>query len=200
MTVYSRKVIDISLCFALLFCIMLSMCGFSDSCNEMYDNIVRIRIIANSDKALDQEVKLLVRDAVLTETGDFLGEACDREEALYIAERNIELIKDVANKTLLENGFDYGVKARVSKEFFDTRVYDDFTLPAGSYESLVLTLGEGRGENWWCVMFPTVCVGSAAGRLSDSLSSEAADVAYNHSKYVLKFKAVEIFEKIKKIL
>ncbi|MBO7218125.1 MAG: stage II sporulation protein R, partial [Clostridia bacterium] len=152
MTLNSRKLIDISLCCSLVFCMLLSMCGFSDSCNEMYENIVRIRIIANSDSAADQEVKLKVRDAVLASSEDFFADAEGREDALLIAKCNLDFISEIANNTLLENGFDYGVSARVGSEFFDTRVYEDFTLPAGRYESLVLTLGEGKGENWWCVM------------------------------------------------
>ena len=200
MTLKNKKLIDISLCFSLVCCLLLSMCGFLDSCEEMYDNIVRIRIIANSDSTDDQAVKLKVRDAILESTKELFSVAETCNDALCIASDNLDAIVGVARSTLISNGFDYGVTAEVKSEFFDTRVYDDFTLPAGEYDSLVLTLGEGKGQNWWCVMFPSVCVGAAAGMLTDTISQESANYAQNSGKYVLKFKTVEIFEKIKKII
>ena len=200
MTLKTKRLIDISLAFALAFCIILSMSGFSSACEDMYRNIVRIRIIANSDSAEDQNVKLAVRDAVLASSNTLFSDTKSCDDALCVAKENLDYITAVALNTLRQNGYNYEVSARVGSEFFDTRVYDNFTLPAGTYETLVLTLGEGKGENWWCVMFPTVCVGAAAGELTDSIKDSSAEYALNSSKYVLKFKAVEIFEKIKKII
>lgn len=200
MTLKTKKLIDIALAFSLVCCFLISMCGFSDSCEEMYENIVRVRIIANSDSPEDQAVKLKVRDAVLESTKELFCDVESSGDALFVAEGNLGSIEKVAQNTLISNGYNYGVAARVGKEFFDTRVYDDFTLPAGTYDSLVLTLGEGNGQNWWCVMFPSVCVGAAAGKLNDTLSDESAEYAQNSRKYVLKFKMVEIFEKIKNFI
>ncbi|MBQ2274809.1 MAG: stage II sporulation protein R, partial [Clostridia bacterium] len=82
------------------------------------------------------------------------------------------------------------------KTFFDTREYDDFSLPAGVYDALVLEIGKAKGKNWWCVIFPSICVG-AAGDLSDTASDSAVNIAKNSQKFVVKFKIVEVYEKIK---
>ena len=100
----------------------------------------------------------------------------------------------------MANGFDYDVDCTVRPEYFDTRVYDDFTLPAGEYQTVVFTIGEGKGENWWCVMYPQVCVGSCVGKLSDSIEKDSEEYAENAEKYVLKFKTVEIFQDLKKLI
>ena len=87
----------------------------------------------------------------------------------------------------------------VGQRHFDTREYDDFTLPAGTYKSLIIDLGAAEGKNWWCVVFPCVCVPTASdANLSDSVSYDAASTAQNASKYEIKFKTVEIYEKFKK--
>lgn len=195
MTLRNRKLIDISLALSLSVCILLSMSGFIDSCQDMYDNIIRVRIIANSDSAEDQSLKLKIRDKVLAETKGLFSEAESCEEAVSIAQDNIELIRDVAQQTVYDNGFNYSVALRIDKEYFDTREYDGFTLPAGVYETLIFTVGKGEGENWWCVLFPQVCVGSCAGKLTDSIKDSSAEYAERAPKYRLKFKAVEIFQK-----
>ncbi len=200
MTLKNKKLIDISLAFALTAAICLSLTGFVDSCEDMYNNIVRIRIIANSDSEEDQTLKLKVRDGILEYSKDILGQANSYDDAISIAEKNTDIIRQKAQSIVYENGFCYSVSLRIGEEYFDTREYDDFTLPAGTYETLVFTIGEGKGENWWCVMFPQVCVGACSGRLTDTVSNDSAEYAYNASEYMLKFKAVEIFQKIKNFI
>ncbi len=195
----NKKLLILSLTSALIFCFLFSMVSFSASCEDMYKNIVRIRIIANSDSSIDQNLKILVRDAILNETTDIFPNNADYDEAINLANENLDLILDTAKTKIKECGFDYPVLAEIKKEFFDTRVYEDFTLPSGNYETLVITIGEGKGENWWCVMFPSVCVGACSARLEDSVSETSAEMAYNPEKYVAKFKIIEIYEDIKKI-
>ena len=101
----------------------------------------------------------------------------------------------------MENGFNYDAVAYVEEKYFDTRVYDEFTLPAGYYPSLVIELGEAKGKNWWCVVFPTVCIPAASkGDLSDSVNAESANMAKQGSRYIMRFKTVEIYEKIKNFI
>ncbi len=200
MTLKRKKLIDISLAFALIACICLSLTGFADSCEDMYRNIVRIRIIANSDSQEDQALKLKVRDGILEYSSDIFAKAETYEDAVYIADTNIDSIREQAQSIIYKNDFDYTVSLRMGEEYFDTREYEDFTLPAGTYETLVFTIGEGKGENWWCVMFPQVCVGACSGELTDTVRDDSAEYANNAPKYVLKFKAVEIFQKIKNFL
>ena len=120
------------------------------------------------------------------------------EEALKVAENNLSLFKREVDALLSEENLGYEAKAELRREFFPTREYDGFTLPAGEYDTLVVTLGDGGGENWWCVMFPQVCVGACSGRLTDTVAESSAEYAKNADKYILKFKVVEIFGRIRK--
>lgn len=199
MTRKNKTILNISLSLALVCTLLLSMNGFVNACSEMQSNIIRIRVIANSDSAEDQSLKLLVRDAVLRSSNELFSGAESYEDAVIMAKDNLNFFKECAEAAVCAEGFDYSVEVRMGSEFFDTREYDDFTLPAGEYETLVFTIGEGKGENWWCVMFPKVCVGACSGKLTDTLSEKSANYAQNGSKYVLKFKLVDVFHKFTKI-
>jgi len=122
------------------------------------DNIVRLHIIANSDQAADQELKLKVRDAVLDHMRNELPGGASREEAVAYIQANLPEIQKVAECVLRENGSDEKVVARYGAYPFPTRSYGNITLPAGTYESVRIELGEAKGQNWWCVMFPPLCV------------------------------------------
>lgn len=195
-----RNIFNIALTCAFISALLISMVGFSNSCEEMYANIIRIRIIPNSDSAEDQSLKLQIRDAILSASEDLFSEIQTYEDALITAENNIELFEHTANEEIKEAGFDYNVSVQIRNEYFETREYDGFTLPAGVYKTAVFTVGEGKGQNWWCVVFPQVCVGLCSGKLTDTVSESAAELAYNSDRYVIRFKTVEIFEKIKKYL
>lgn len=195
-----RKAFNIALICALICSTMLSMVGFKDSCDEMYSNIIRVRILANSDSEGDQNLKIKVRDAILEKSKELFGEECSYEDAIKVTNESLDILLDEAYKTVKSCGYSYEVKAEFREEFFDTRVYDTFTLPAGRYKTAVFTIGEGKGKNWWCVIYPQVCVGACSGSLTDSISNTASDFAYNAEDYVIKFKTVEIFEKVKKYL
>lgn len=193
------KLLNLSLISALIFSVLFSMLGFTDSCEEMYDNIIRIRILANSDDPRDQALKIDVRDSVLELSKKMYAECDTYDEALLETEQNFDELLSAAQKTVKEKGLDYNVSLEIREEFFETRVYDDFTLPAGKYRTAVFTIGEGAGKNWWCVIFPRVCVGACSDKLDTALSEDSANAAYGGKKYTVKFKTVEIFQKIKKI-
>ena len=195
-----RNAFNCALIFALLAAIMLSMVGFKSSCDEMYDNIIRIRIIANSDSAEDQALKIKIRDDVLSASKNLFGKANSYDDAVRLTSDNLDLLLNIAQNTVYQNNYNYDVKIELRDEFFDTRVYDGFTLPAGTYKTAVFTVGAGEGENWWCVIFPQVCVGACSGKLEDTISNESSNYAYNAENYTVKFKMVEIFEKVKKYL
>lgn len=192
------KLFNLALISALIFSLIISMVGFTDSCEEMHENIIRIRILANSDSDSDQSLKIKIRDAVLNTSKELYSGTDSYDLAVNATKENLDVFLTTAQNTVFENGFDYKVSVDFRKEFFETRVYDEFTLPAGYYETAVFTVGEGRGRNWWCVIFPRVCVGACSERLETTLSDDAANVAYGGKKYTVKFKTVEIFEKIKK--
>ena len=160
------------------------------------DNVFRLHIIANSDSNDDQALKLLVRDKVL-ELSKTLYNGCETvSDAVMITENNLTEIKDTAQKVIAFNNYEYEAKAYVTEEYFDTRYYDNFKLPAGEYNSLKIIIGEGKGKNWWCVMFPSVCLTGCTEDFSQSLTDEEIKLLET-DKYTVRFKAVEVYEKIK---
>lgn len=160
------------------------------------EKIFRIHILANSNNDYDQELKLKVRDNILSNTKD-LFENCDNiNDAIKIASENIDCIEDIAQATVAFYGYDYDVNARVDKEFFNTRKYDGFILPAGIYDCLKIEIGKAEGHNWWCVMYPSVCLSGCVEDLGEELSEDEIDLVTS-KRYITKFKTVEIYEKLK---
>lgn len=191
------KNIELGVLVGFIFAVILSFAGFDSACDNLRSSVLRLHIIANSDEAADQEVKLKIRDAILKAT-DVFDTCTDLNEALEKAASNIDTFKATAERVLKENGFDYNVSVSVGDSQFDTRDYDGFSLPAGTYKSLIITLGEGKGHNWWCVLFPAVCVPSARNTsLDKSASKRSTEIAEHKERYVMDFKLVEWYEKIK---
>lgn len=118
----------------------------------------RLHIIANSDAQKDQEVKLLVRDEILRITEEALSTSNSREETEAYFRENLETIEQAAGKILEQQGIEYGVKAKVGVYQFPEKTYADTVYPAGEYHALRIILGNGEGHNWWCVMFPPLCL------------------------------------------
>lgn len=131
---------------------------FSENCTEVHGEVLRLHIPANSDSDEDQAIKLKVRDLLLEEYGDRLSGSGGLEEAAARAEELLPEIERTASNFLRKNGFDYGAKAELVDMWFTTREYDRLILPAGNYKALRVTLGSGEGHNWWCVIFPQLCL------------------------------------------
>lgn len=183
--------------FALIFSILMSLACFEASCEQVRDNVLRLHILANSDSAADQAVKYKVRDALLDEFGDLFEGANSLEEAQAAAEKNIDCLQNIAQATVKSEGYNYPVKVEVAPSDFGTRKYDDLTLPAGEYMAVRVLLGDAQGQNWWCVCFPNICIGSAAQKDADSFKGNGKQIVTKGQKYKVKFKIVEIYEQIK---
>lgn len=193
-----RKNIELGVLFGLICAIVLSFARFEARCDELRQGVLRLHIIANSDSEADQTLKLAVRDEILKSSTDIFKSCDNVDDAIITADSQIETLNSIANTVIKQNGFDYTATVSVGDSYFDTREYDDFTLPAGTYKSLIVNLGEGKGKNWWCVVFPCVCVPSAAdAELADSVPTGAAETAENAQNYVIKFKTAEIYEQLK---
>ncbi len=135
---------------------------FMEQCEEMQDKAFRLHILANSDSASDQQIKYSLRDYILGELG-YLFESCDtKDKTAAAARRSLPLITQRANEFLERSGCGYEAVCTVEKCEFPTRRYGDRTLPAGEYDALKIVLGEGVGHNWWCVLFPSVCLPAAS--------------------------------------
>ena len=170
---------------------------FFDSCEELYSDVMRIHILANSDSAADQSLKLAVRDKVLEACSRYYDGCSGKDEALDITRSHIGEIEAAAEREIRRRGFDYPVSARIVTDDFDTRFYGSFTMPAGRYDALRLTIGDGAGKNWWCVMYPSLCVGAAS---ADDMKEELDRGEYRvvtSDKFDFRFRLVEYFEDVR---
>ena len=136
---------------------------FSEGCQELYDGVLRLHILANSDTPEDQQLKLKVRDRILLEAQQLgLGEGCTGvEDTVRQVRQILPQLAAAAQDELRKNGGSQTVSACVTKMYFNTRTYEGFTMPAGEYQAVRFTLGTGRGHNWWCVLFPQMCLPAA---------------------------------------
>ncbi len=188
-----RKVFGIMIP-AMMIAFILAVIPFFNSCQELSEDVMRVHILANSDSAADQSLKLSVRDRVLEHCSAYFDDCEDKNEAMAVTEDHLDEIEKVAEKEIRDQGFDYSVKAEVGQAYFNTRYYDEFTMPAGWYDSLRLTIGEGGGKNWWCVMYPALCVGAAT---DDKMKEDLSDGEYRvvtSDKVDFRFKIVEYWE------
>ena len=164
----------------------------------IYSGVVRLHVVANSDSAADQAVKLKVRDAVLAEASEFLSGCAGEAEAEAAICANLDRLESAAIRTLEENGFYYGVEITLGEEYYPRREYDGFYLPEGTYMSARVLLGGAEGKNWWCVLFPPLCTANAE-EYTDKLV-EAGFTPYqvklltesDTPRYKLKFRIVEL--------
>lgn len=185
--------IPVFLSFVILISSLSPIINMSESIS---DKVFRLHILANSDEAYDQELKLKVRDKILLLSKE-LYDGCESvEQAVNVSNNNLALIKETAQKVISFYGYDYEARVYVTKEYFNTRKYDNFSLPAGVYDSLKIEIGEGKGKNWWCVMFPSVCLSGCTSDFDEVLTEEEKELIES-DKYIIKFKAVEIYENIK---
>lgn len=165
--------------------------------------ILRFHVLANSDEASDQDVKLLVRNAVGTYLKPYLSESNSLEETKQIVNEKMEEIINVSQQTLKDNGFDYSVSAKITTTEFPEKKYGEYTFPEGEYEALQIILGKGEGHNWWCVLYPEMCFrGSvyeivdeeAKEELREVLTAEEYETVFNGGKYEIRFKVLEFLE------
>lgn len=192
------KLLIKSLCIAFVLTVIYSVIPFQAECEQISNEVFRLHILANSDSEEDQSLKLRVRDSLLKYTDRLFSEAENSGEAERIARDNLESLRAVAQREVYANGYGYQVKAEVVNMYFNTRYYERYTMPAGMYDALRITIGSGEGHNWWCVMYPSICISSAVEtdkRVEDTFSQNQQEIVKGN-EYQYKFKVVEIFEKI----
>ena len=192
------KRLEISVLLAFVFSVLLSITALNTECAEIRSSVLRLHVLANSDSEQDQALKLKVRDRLLKVSEDLYSHAETKEEAVRETNANLTLLQKEAQKVVASNGFDYPVSVALENTYFTTRSYGDITLPAGNYQALRVVIGEGEGHNWWCVMFPPLCISAASEdevQLSDVLSAEQMELVESDG-YEVKFKCVELYEEL----
>ncbi len=187
---------------SIIFLLLWNISVFAYQCGEIRSDVLRLHILANSDSEEDQQLKLKVRDAILEEGFEIFDGSVTIENAVNKISPQMNRIKETAEKIIKENGFNYDVTVTLDEEFFSTRIYNDsVTLPAGKYLALKVVIGSGEGKNWWCVMFPALCLPAAESNQREEidkvLNSDEEEIILESSKYAVKFKIVEIIESLK---
>ena len=191
--------IEISILISLIIINSFSFLSFSKQCDDIRNKLLRMHVFANSDSDADQELKLKVRDALLIEGKEIFDGSVTADDATEKILPHLDRLKTSAKKVIMENGYDYDVKITVQKEYFKTRTYDNqITLPAGEYTAVKVVIGEGEGENWWCVMFPPMCLPAAKDEteISDVLNSKEMTIVNNGKRYSFRFKFLEFCEEL----
>ena len=166
--------------FVLIACIISiacsCVCSFGEECSFIRENTLRLHILAKSDSPADQALKLKIRDAVLSHSGELFSGCDTRQKMVSAAQEQLSDIQRIAEQTAMHNGYDLPVTVSVTDMFFETRRYDNVLLPAGTYTAVRIELGEAAGKNWWCVLYPPLCVSAAQtgfteeeAQISDSL-------------------------------
>ena len=197
-----RKTVTLGL---LLLCTTVSLSALALSAEQknLSDKLIRLHVVANSDSDYDQSVKLKVRDAVLQKANALLADSENPDRTLA---ENLQVLADTAQAELCKLNYRADIHASFEMERFPTRKYDTFSLPAGTYKTLRITIGSGRGHNWWCVVYPSLCLTASmddfekAAQAANFTDGEISLIREETPTYVLRFKTVEILEKIKKTL
>lgn len=176
----------------------LGITNFAAKTEDISDNVLRLHILANSDSEDDQALKLKVRDAVL-DAGEnvFSGAENVQDAEKKIIADSDEILK-VAQKVIEAEGYDYGVSLEITDDVFPTRTYGNITLPSGEYRAVRLVIGEGEGHNWWCVMFPALCLpGAGETSLDAVLTEDEIELVESDPGIDVRFKIAEVFENIR---
>lgn len=176
------------------------MSAFASQCGDIRGRVLRLHILANSDSAADQQLKLNVRDKILAQSAELFGKADTKQEAEAVVRANLPKLVMVAQNEVRREGYNYIVGANLVNMYFTTRTYGDVTLPAGDYDAVRITIGAAKGHNWWCVLFPQLCLPAAeqSKKIGDVLTPGEVGVVEGAGKkdIVIKFKAVEVCEQV----
>jgi len=191
--------------------ILLSVFSYSNAVSsDLSDSVFRLHVIANSNSDEDQNLKYLVRDELIKYMDLICENISSKEEAIKLAEENKDEFYNIAKKVIIDNGFNYDVNIDIGNFSFPTKTYGDISLPAGFYDALKVEIGASNGQNWWCVMFPSLCFvdishGIVPEESKESLQNNMEEENYNlissdTFEFKLKFKLVELFENAKIIM
>lgn len=190
------------------FFVFISALSYVNAVSEdISDSVFRLHVIANSDSKEDQDLKYKVRDAVLEYMNNIAKDCTSKDEVINLAYEYQDEFKKVAEKVIEENGYDYDVNIRIGNFEFPTKNYGDISLPAGYYDSLRIEIGEAKGQNWWCVMFPPLCFVDVTSGVVPDESKEVMQDNLNDEEYSIisdkeskdikfKFSLIEFFQNI----
>ena len=167
--------------------------------SEIEHSVIRLHILADSDSTADQTAKLLVRDALLAQAGDWIPAGADYDVGCAALTEKLPEIQAAAETALRQNGNPDSVRVSFAPAMFPARQYGRITLPAGEYRALRVEIGEAEGQNWWCVMYPAMCVPAAAETVpEDVLNEDACDMAEHPEEYEVRLKCVDMLRAVRR--
>lgn len=180
------------------------ICAFAESRRGITEDVFRLHVIANSDSDEDQALKLRVRNAVLEASADIFSGAVSADDAKHLSEENLQLFEAAAAAEIAASGYDYPVRCEVGTVHFDRRVYGSAELPEGDYSALRVIIGDGEGKNWWCVMFPALCLPAVTNTdevlslaaENGVISTEELELMQDPENYEVKFYFAEVIKKL----
>ena len=192
--------------FLLFLYILISAQNYSFAISsDLSQAVFRLHVIANSNSKEDRDLKLKVRDNLLNYMNNICSDCKTKAEAMKIANENKQIFQEIAEKTIKENSYNYDVKVNINNFYFPTKSYGDISLPAGYYDALRVEIGKAEGQNWWCVMFPSLCFIDISSGIVDksgkeNLEENVEDESFkiisqseNNSSIKFKFKIIEFF-------
>lgn len=185
---------------AFILCIFLSAYNLDRECDGIRQNILRLHIVAASDSEYDQRVKLQLRDILLSKGSELFSESTTKGEAEDKIVAGLELLANEANTYLEGIGYPHRATVTLGKSRFPTKKYEGYTLPAGVYDALKVTVGGGEGQNWWCVMFPALCLPAAkkSSDCFDGILTEGEQKFITEEKFEIRFWLVEKWQELEK--
>ena len=195
------KKLECALAFGFVFALLWGMLSLGEQ-QQLSDKVVRLHVIANSDEEADQALKLKVRDRILDQATEILEASSGRADAIRKIDAALPQLQQIAEEEVRAEGYSYGVTASLEETNFPTKEYDGFALPAGEYLALRVVIGEGKGQNWWCVVFPPLCTTASSDVAETAMASGLSEedvglITESDSGYVLKFKSVELWQSLK---
>lgn len=189
--------ISISVIAVVLIANVLNTLAFAHECENIRSDVLRLHVVADSDSDTDQQLKLMVRDALLEKGEEIFDGSVTADNAERLIAPKIAELERIATDVLRANGCGNDVKITVTEEYFNTRCYEDFTMPAGVYKAVRVNIGSAQGQNWWCVMFPPLCLPAASVDADAYFTEGEMKVISSSPEYEPRFKIVEIIENIK---
>ena len=199
------KVFEKSICLAMILAVLFSFTGFAAQCEDIPEHVLRLHVLANSDSQEDQTLKLQVRDRILQESAGMLDGVRNKEEAEQRIRETLPALQRAAEDEIEQRGYTYPVTVELEQTYFPTREYEQVTLPAGTYEALRVCIGAAEGHNWWCVVFPSLCLPATSEGFADAAETAGFPGSLNsaltgEAGYELHFYLLDAMGKLENIL
>ncbi len=193
--------------FLLLVFISISAFSYVNAVStHLSESVFRLHVLANSDSVEDQNLKYKVRDHIIEAMNTLTQQCSSKEEVIQLAKANTTLFENIAKEVIQENGFHYDVTVSIGNFSFPTKTYGDISLPAGFYDALRIEIGEAKGQNWWCVMFPPLCFVDVSSGIVPEESKEIMQAELSEEEFQViseqtpevkfKFKLLELFTNV----